>query len=249
MGLVKPFAFLGSSAGLEPDNTNLTFWVDAGLTDSYPGTGTTFTDIAPIGNGWDLTINGSPAHTAGTDGYFTFANTEEMIYNPGVTWEMWDESANEDVTFEFIFSINSYSAGSMFNRWESTSTNQVFEVFMTAGGDLYNSTREAGDFKFMDFQTPYGTNWVHCLVQLEYDAGSGDYLKTFVVNKTNYAGSGNWTNYTAWNTSTAALRIGRNGSGNYWRGNMAVARVYNTKLSAASIEQNYDYFTSRGYNI
>jgi len=46
MGLVKPYGFMGSgdAAGALVD-TGLNFYVDAGLTDSYPGSGTTWTDL------------------------------------------------------------------------------------------------------------------------------------------------------------------------------------------------------------
>ena len=67
MGLTKPFAFMGAggAAGALVD-TDLNFYVDAGLTDSYPGSGTLWTDLEET---TDQTLESGITHTSGDDGY------------------------------------------------------------------------------------------------------------------------------------------------------------------------------------
>ena len=63
MGLVKPFAYMGSgdeAGGLV--STGLNMYVDAGITDSYPGTGTTWTDLEGLN---DQTLESGITHTSG----------------------------------------------------------------------------------------------------------------------------------------------------------------------------------------
>ena len=50
--------------------TGLTMWLDANDPASYPGSGTTWTDLS--GNGADQTLVNSPAYTPGTPSYFSF---------------------------------------------------------------------------------------------------------------------------------------------------------------------------------
>lgn len=67
-----------TASGLDIHEEGLVCYVDAGLTDSYSGSGLTWTDLSPESNDhtWDST---APSHTSGTSGYFDFtqAATDE----------------------------------------------------------------------------------------------------------------------------------------------------------------------------
>ena len=51
-------------------SSNLVLWLDAGSSASYPGTGTTWTDISP--SAFSCLLINSPIYNAGNGGYFTF---------------------------------------------------------------------------------------------------------------------------------------------------------------------------------
>ena len=59
----------------------LSMWLDAGNPASYPGSGTTWTDLT--GNGNDQTLVGSPTYTAGAPSYFSFNGINQ--YSTGST--------------------------------------------------------------------------------------------------------------------------------------------------------------------
>ena len=68
---------MGFSYGPSIATTGLIFYVDAGNTKSYPGSGTIVTDLS--GNGYEGTLVNSPTHTAGSSGYWTFNGTSSLI--------------------------------------------------------------------------------------------------------------------------------------------------------------------------
>jgi hypothetical protein len=56
-------------------------WYDAGNTSSYPGTGTTWTDLQ--GSGYNLTLQNGPTFTSsGVGSYFTFDGSNDYILFP-----------------------------------------------------------------------------------------------------------------------------------------------------------------------
>ena len=85
--------------------------VDAANPKSYSGTGTTWFDVS--GNGYDLTIYGSP--TFNSSGYFTFANNQTTQYmmrssfaNPtsAVTYSCWFRTTFlQDIQTPFTYSV------------------------------------------------------------------------------------------------------------------------------------------------
>ena len=67
---------MGVFAGPEINEDGLILVLDAGNTKSYPGSGTTWSDLS--GNGNDGTINGA-THTSGTGGYFDFDGSNDYV--------------------------------------------------------------------------------------------------------------------------------------------------------------------------
>lgn len=238
-----------AGGGLQPVNTNLLFWVDAGLASSYPGSGTTWTDITPGGSSYNMTLVNTPTYTSGNAGYFSFNGTDQhaAYVTPGGDYEWWDESANPNVTFEIVCKSNSGALGSVFSKWGAANGDQLFEVYIdiSSANRIYSSTREVGNFPFISFSS---TDWIYLILEFEYDAVSGDYLKRIFVNKVAGSISGDWTNFTLWNPSAADTRIGGR-TGAHWSGDVGVVRVYDTLLTSDDKIQNYDYFKSRGYSL
>ena len=79
-------------------NTNLSLWLDAAQTTSYPGTGATWTDLS--GNGNNGTLVNSPTYSTSNGGYFSFGSggtqRTSFTYQTPVqsaatafTWNIW----------------------------------------------------------------------------------------------------------------------------------------------------------------
>ena len=79
-------------------DTSLQLWLDAGQPASYPGTGTTWTDLTGKGN--NGTLVNSPTYSTGNGGYFSFGSAgsqrTSFVYQTPVqsaatafTWNIW----------------------------------------------------------------------------------------------------------------------------------------------------------------
>ena len=71
-----------SSAGLVTDG--LTLNLDAGDSASYPGSGSTWTDLA--GTADNITLVNSPTYTSGTPAYFTFNGSNQYGTGSGAMY-------------------------------------------------------------------------------------------------------------------------------------------------------------------
>jgi len=90
----------------------LVLCLDARNTNSYPGSGSTWTDLS--GNGYDFTIYGSPTHNS--SGYFTFDNDQTTQYimrypfetpTAEITYSCWFRSNFTSSTqVPFTYSVN-----------------------------------------------------------------------------------------------------------------------------------------------
>jgi hypothetical protein len=86
--------------------------LDAGVSSSYSGSGTTWTDLS--GNGYNFTIYGSPTYNS--SGYFTFANNQTTQYimrypfetpTTDITYSCWFRSNFTSTTqVPFTYSVN-----------------------------------------------------------------------------------------------------------------------------------------------
>ena len=97
---IGPGITIGGVAG--PVLSNLTMYLDAFNSSSYPGTGATWFDIS--GNNADISLVGSPTYTGTSPGYFTFNGTNQ--YGTGSTPGVLN---NSSYTKSLWFYINAYA--------------------------------------------------------------------------------------------------------------------------------------------
>lgn len=80
--LVPGRPFLGSSVSIADSILDDAFvYLDAGSTESYPGTGTTWSDLS--GNNFDATLVGAPPFVAGANAHFTLAGGDHATLPTG----------------------------------------------------------------------------------------------------------------------------------------------------------------------
>jgi hypothetical protein len=226
----------------DPVLTDLAWWWDASRASSYPGTGTTITDIAPAENGWDGTIVNAPTHTAGNAGYFTLNGTSQYIKHTPATSTFLPN--NVSLTFEFVMRFTDFSTERpIFSQWGAASGDQAIIITreLTGPQRILVGTRQNGEFD--TFGSGVGTdgNWKHFFVTMEYDAPSaGDFNTTVYVNNSSI-GTSSWPDYSAWEPTTVDLAWGgRSDLVNYFQGDIAVFRMYEKVLDTTERATNYN---------
>ena len=222
----------------------LAFYVDAGDSNSYPGSGTTWTDISTNSNNGTLTNgpvfdsgNGGSIDFDGTDDYVDLgsvdsSNAISLAGSTGQTWEAWFKADGTGDSYQRIFD-------------KSNGGNGLNGHFLTVGANpndgrvycrLTPSSGDSGDGYFNDMYTV--GNWTHvCVTRKNDTADTGWNFYSNGVLK----GSRSTTDLAVPTTTTNA-KIGtwNHSTSREFRGNIAAVRLYNKDLSLAEVLQNYN---------
>ena len=224
---------LGHSPRIVTDG--LVLCLDAGNTKSYPGNGSTWTDLSGGGNNGTLT-NG-PNYSSSNGGYLDFDGSDDYIsgvingFDPDTscTLETFVRRPTTPPAWRTYFNIKPNSG-----------SNSPFFEFRTTGA---NFNTVANYFGGSDYQTS------------AYTINSTDFYHLVAV----YDGDGNihlYVNGSLHNTKTSvpAFSIGVNPRITIGRAysedrptniEMSVCRVYNKALSASEVEQNFNALRGR----
>ena len=207
--------------------------LDAANTKSYPGSGTTWTDLSGLGNNGTL-VNGAGYSSAnggsivfdGANDYVTLNSSQLAPGTGAFTWNFWIKLNNLS-NFSIIFS----GAGSNFNY------GCVFANPSSEGLGYYaTATRIA------DGNTTFGSSWWY--VTFIGNGGVSGSRNLKLYRNTVQAGS----TYTADYDFTATTPIiGANHSSfsELMRGFVSNVTYYNRALSAAEVSQNYNALKGR----
>ena len=215
-----------SSAGLVTDG--LTLNLDAGDSASYPGSGSTWTDLA--GTADNITLVNSPTYTSGTPAYFTFNGSNQ--YGTGSGANVLPSTA---YTKSVWFRINAYAD----NNIVSSSTGGHFMFMLnSASNKIYCGHANWGVYSAYPSTATISLNtWYYAALTFNTTDGMVLYLNgsqdsTYTANKTAHAGNG-------------STNIATFGGGNLLNGRIAQVHCYNRALTAAEVLQNYDTYKAR----
>jgi hypothetical protein len=221
--------------------------LDAGNASSYPGTGTTWTDLSGQNNNGTL-VNGV-GYTSANGGALTFDGVNDYVNvanNPRIS--------NTDFTYDFWFKINSNP-----NTYQSI-INQIGGNYVdySAFGKVSSSIAQGSIAFHLQGYVLYsnlsGTDLITA-GNINYTAiakKEGTYYKLYLYRNGVLDNSLNTTlttvNMTLW--SNFNTNIGRNSAnnglyGDYLGGNIYVGRIYNKALSTTEITQNFDATKTR----
>ena len=218
---------MGCSSGPDIIQDGLVLSVDAASKRSYPGTGTTCTDLK---NGFQGTLQNSPTFTSSNSGAFTFDGTDERIL-------FTDDIAVDEATFLVWIKRSGDQAGYggiVMTRGDGGST---------TGLNFYSSTENLG-YHWNDASSTWSFNsgllvpdgeW--CMVALSVSSsGAVFYLYQNTGLSTTTIGTASHGS-----SNLNALEIGGDpfGGGRQFIGDLAMAHIYNRALSADEIRQNY----------
>lgn len=210
----------------------LVLHLDAGDSASYPGTGTTWSDLSGQGN--DYTLTNGPTYNSGNGGHIVFDGTN-------------DHAVGSTTGFSFGSGTSESTIQGWFRMDTSTSS---FRMAVAYGDDQTSAARFIGTNSsdniivggFANDQTASTTSWTTGTwinVATTYDNTNCNVY----VNGTN-EGAGTVT----WNTIDVEAYIASqvfSTPGEFWPGSIAQILIYDRELSATEVTQNYNAILSR----
>jgi hypothetical protein len=218
----------------------LVFYVDASNPKSYPGSGTTWTDLAGSNNG--TLING-PTFDSGNGGSIVFDGTDDYVNINN------DSSLNlsEEITIEYVFKFDSPPSGYAYHvAVKASGTNDanfVDYLLKDHGGVTLKFYGNAGGtWKVI---SPYSqqlnsNEWYHA-------TWSYNYLTGGVLKVNNVLATGGSSGTGLLTTNNQPFQIGDVffGGHNYLNGNVGLVVIYNRALTPTETTQNYNALKGR----
>ena len=209
----------------------LVFAVDAGSGRSYPGSGTTVTDLVGTNNG---TLTNGVGYSSANGGSFTFDGTDDVIVTPGtaatnisttLTAEAWVyyESGNGR-----IFQKD----GAGYTRcWEMGGYGGYFRIELWHSNGIGIPASSAPSALTVN-------GWTY--IAMTFDGTDIKMYQNAVLVKTiNFPGN------IRTDINTPLTIGGFWSSGEFFDGNIGPTRLYNTALTAAQVTQNFNAQKSR----
>lgn len=212
----------------------LMLYLDAGITSSYPGSGTTWYDLS--GNSRNATLVNTPTYDSTTNGglfsfndaqyeYATIPNIGDLNAFSIEVWCRVHKSLTGKVTSVIT---NQFDLSTKLNF--SIGTNRAPTSYNMSFGYYNGAWRNVNGFAAsLDI-------WYHLIGT--YNGSTLKFYKNGTLDtETNYSGTPQ---------SGGEIRIARRwdesatNSSNFFDGDIALVRIYNTALNSTEITQNYD---------
>lgn len=219
--------------GTPPIVTNgLVLHLDAANRISYPGSGTTWTDLS--GNGYTGTLTNGPTFSSTNQGIISFDGTNDGVdcgnnfnlqYFTAITWARFVSSANAN----FLFSNGSFNTPTIEGWGLTVDSSTTIRFDHTAVASVITHTSS----------NLYDGKWRQLGIFRNNSNIAGLIIDGMVVAQTTYSTS--FTNSNLW----LGLRTGGTQFNPFFKGDMAQMMVYNRGLNQQEILQNYNALKSR----
>lgn len=222
----------------------LVFAVDAGNTKSYPGSGTTWTDLS--GNGRNGTLTNGPTYSSANGGSIVFDGVDDYvngtitgsIFTGSFTQTAWIYKLNANQIWQGVFTNSSpatnntylmtFGNGSIAAPYNSVGTNQVG---VSESGIFLDIGTHTNRWLYIAITKTGSTLNIYCYKDGSLLQTSG----TITWNGGNFATTNNY-------------EIGRHWAGGAvvpLQGNISQVSLYNKALTASEIQQNFNAIRSR----
>lgn len=211
--------------------SNLIYHYDVGNTGSYPGTGTTLTNLSGTGNNGTLT-NG-PTFSSSDGGSLVFDGTDDNVVCTGST----------------TFTEATFLSWNYRNGTQSSFAGLVHSRASTNGGTNFYSNQHTLNYHWSTSpDNPPGWNsgvaipnlaWSMCVASVKSSSAI-----VYVCSSTGISTNSNAFSHPS--ITLNAFKLGLDtGFPRYFKGNMAIALVYNRALTTAEIEQTFSVTRKR----
>ena len=212
--------------------------LDAGNTKSYPGSGTTWTDLSGRGNNGTLT-NG-PTYSSSNGGSIVFDGVNDFIdcgsaasvKNSNLTYEVWINFSASQSQKTFMGIHNDATGGCNIGIHDSYPNRIKFHT-NSIGANSGNGVLGTNALNDGKWYQVVGT----------YDSSGSRTMRLYVNGILDVTLLGP----TAPNYPNINLNISRwvGGSSQYFNGNISSAKIYNRALTATEVQQNFNATRSR----
>ncbi len=228
---------MAGSVGPNIIEEGLVFYVDAANKESYPGSGTTWTDLAGNNNGTLIngptfdSGNGGSINFDGSNDHIDFGDFDNTQVSSAITLSIWFNAYYSNLKL-LIGNGGGWSAGG-------------FCMFMYRNGVRFEL--QGTGKKALDIPTSFFGQWQNMVGTWE----NGGLMRGYVNGSQVVTTSGITT--ISSNSNTGYLRMGGKGNNpgapglgtGYANGNIALTQIYNKALSADEITQNYNALKGR----
>lgn len=226
--------------------SNLILYLDAGLTTSYPGSGTTWTDLS--GNNNNATLVNSPTFDSANSGSFSFDGVNDYVTTnitttyPDFTLSCWYYHITSSAARRNIMSKSSFFATAE-NDWPVSlhMTGSVLECVITSGLSYFITGPTAGSIVSSSL---LNNTWYN--IASTYDRSSfklyinGSLVQTVSNTITPPNNTGR-----SWTIGRAAFEFSGGVNNSFLTGKLATAKIYNAALSQADVTQNFNALKTR----
>ena len=222
----------------------LVFCLDAGNTKSYPGSGTTWTDLSGQGKNGTLTNMDGTNFNSANVGSLTFNGSNEQVFISNSFSSTSLPTGSSSRTLIACFKgTSSFGGYKHILHYGTNSTDQSYGIAILNG--YLNNHTWGGNSNFSNFAL--SLNQIYWVAVTYNDSATP--RNRFFVNgtfgTTGY-GQGKTSDYSI-NTGTSyGLAIGsRIANAEYFIGNVYLSMVYNRVLTDAEIQQNFNALRGR----
>ena len=208
--------------------------LDAGNTKSYPGSGTTWTDLS--GNGNNGTLTNGPTYSSDDGGSIVFDGDNDFIN--GVHNSQLNITG--DITVECWFRVTNTRSDWVRIFGKGDSTNRTVGFWYNQPSSVFLYQRYGTSDMNAQYNATVSLNtWYH-MVGTSSSNNHTLYLNN-VVRATSTTG-------TTFASSTDPYKVGYGSIHTYHIGNVSNCRIYNRALTAEEVQQNFNALRSR-YSI
>jgi len=224
--------------------SGLIMYLDAGNTDSYPGSGATWRDLS--GNGINGTLQGSPTFSQEGNGCFNMNGSTQYIttnhatnYPTAFTFGSWVYINPSQVqAYPKIVSKNSDFAISQSDFPFAVAVNSsVISVNCSTGADFTGQS-------ILNKSHNSSNKWAYVAVTLSQTA-LNLYVNGAVIGTTTYATTTFSNSSYNWTFCRAALEYAGGVGASAFTGKISNIQMYNRTLSAAEISSNFSALRGR----
>jgi hypothetical protein len=219
---------IGSGIGLIPDlapvvTTGLQLYLDAGNASSYPGSGTTWTDLTV--NGRNGTLTNGPTYSATNGGSIVFDGTNDFVQCTGSL----TVTAATFVTWIRRNGNQSQYDGILFSRGTNT-TGTNFQVSNQLG---YHWNDAGNTYNWQSGLTIPNATWCMVAVSVTNTAATA-----YLCQSSGITTATNTVNHSS--SVLNDIKLAQDDAGSrFYNGNIAIAQLYNIALSAEQISTNF----------
>ena len=236
-GTITPVAwsYAISSAGLVA-------YLSAGISASYSGSGSTWTDLSPYSN--NFTLYGSPTYSSGSGGYLSFSGSTSQYGKISSFSGLGTSPSYTMCVWTYLSSVAFANGSDNPVIWYGSSGGNAVASFDFKGTGSSSNYCDLhyGDDKTFTSYTPSSGAWYYGIIT--YDGTTKN--TTLYVNNVNQQ---TLTHSGSLNISSSAMAIaGDNSSIRTWLGQIGEIHIYNRVLTTTEISQNWTATKTRyGY--